>query len=69
MVFCEEKKVSPGLWSDVRIVNKTTAKSLQAGIFSPRTQLLLFLISHPCEYGQKKQDLKLGETVQREHDR
>ena len=33
-LFCEKNEVPPGLWSYVRIVNKITARSLQAGICS-----------------------------------
>lgn len=33
-IFLWDKKVSPGLWPGIRIVTKTTARSLQAGTCS-----------------------------------
>lgn len=70
-LFCEKNEVPPSLQSYVRIVNKITARSLQAGICSTQLGkgLLFFLISHLCDYGQQIQDLKLGETVRRENSR
>lgn len=67
--FVREKNILPGLWPYVRIVNRTTARSLQAQIRSLEHNSLFFLVSHLFEYGQKMQDLKPGETVLREHNR
>lgn len=68
-IFCEERKGFTWPVAQCQNCEQNNWKATASRDLFPRTQLLLFLFSHPCEYGQKLQDLKLGETVQREHGR